>query len=136
MAALSEFREALRAELQEDLGVEMVSGMLEGGELRPRRPLGSVWASGKELGDPATDEIIEARVRVFPTYQQQRNPEQPVDPTQLEDIAEAVQVAVADRRTTLGPWIVTWQRTEIDLEDQAVEVTFTGRQLQLAETVG
>ncbi len=135
MAALSAFREALRAELQADLGIEMVAGMLEGGELRPRRTLGSVWVSAKEVGDPAMDEILEAKVRVFPAYQQQRNPEQPLDPTPLEDVAEAIQLSVGASRTTLGPWFVAWQRTEIDLEDQAVEVTFLGRQLQLAETV-
>lgn len=134
MAALDTFVEQLRAELQTALGIELVPGMLNA---RQKRELGSVWASGKtKVDDMAVDEVIEARVRVYQPFDEsfRRNAEKPVDPDRLYELADAIQTAIRSRRATLGPWILSWQSTEIDLEDQGLEVVLTARQANLAET--
>lgn len=137
MATLTSFREALRLELQTDLGVELVPGMLvfQGAERRPRHDLGSVWISRKEAANPLADETIEAHVRIYKAYTQTRSIEQPYDPTPLEALVEAVQVSVKDKLAALGPWFIHFRSAEIDLDDQAIEVVFEARQLNLAETM-
>lgn len=137
MAALTDFREALRLELQTDLGIDLVPGMLVlDATKRPRRALGSVWVARKDAADPISDETLEAHVRVYLAFQQSRSQEEPYDPTPLEQLVENIQLSVRDKLTALGPWFLHFSSAELDLEDQGVEVVFLARQLNLAETFG
>jgi hypothetical protein len=134
--AAQTFRENVRAYLQDELGIPFVAGMLVGGESRPRTAIGCVWVAEKARVEPATDENITLLVRVFPPFSQTRNQETPFDPTPLEDLADAVQLALAAVQTTMGPWLCDWQRTTLDMEDQAFEMEFRGWQNAYGETGG
>lgn len=125
--SLTTFRKAVQDELAADLGITFVPGLLEGPI--ENRDLGCVYAAGKsEVSDHVDDELIELRVRVFKRYQQQVDPELPLDPSALEALVESVQNALDDKQTTLGPWFLRVTRAEIDLEAQGIEVTVVGWQ--------
>jgi hypothetical protein len=129
--SLAAFREAVRAELQADLGVPMASGPLGGPQENVAQ--GCVWTVGKrEVGGHVDDEEIELRVRVFQLFTDRVMPENTYDPTALEDTLEAVQTALKDKQTLLGPWFYRVVALEIDYDAQAVDATVVGYQANLS----
>ncbi len=135
MTSYGTFVSNLIGVLQPALNVELVPGVLTG---RQPRELGCVWSPGKVRVDPATDEVIEARVRIFQGYDEAvaANTEIPWDPSPLYALADTLQQTVKANRTSVGTWFIWWESTQIDEEDQGLEAVIMGRQANLAETYG
>jgi len=125
MSAMATLRQGIRAELATDLGIQMVDGMLNAPAGIARRDLGCVWVPGfGEKDDDVDTQMIDVRIRIYQQKIEQRNPEDPVDPTKLEDFAEAVELALRDKQAgQFGVWFFRVRATEIDLESQGVEMS-------------
>jgi hypothetical protein len=124
---LTGFREAVQAELQVDIGIDFVPGVLVGPV--EGRPLGCVWCAGKkEADDNVGDEIIEVHVRAFQAVVLPQDPTVPVDPGPLEELADQIVAALKDKQTAFGPWFTRITELELDMETQGLEITLIGRQ--------
>ncbi len=69
---------------------------------------------------------MEVRVRVFRAYEQQIDPEHPVDPKPLEDYVSRIQESVQAHQTGLGAWYMRMISAQIDPITQGVECAIVG----------
>ena len=142
--ALKHLVEAVRQELQTDTAVEWVAGNvdLEGGI--SRRSRGYVRVAGFARSDEnALWETVDVRCRVYLRYVEPRSDEEPTDPADLYDAAEALRDALANRRRLTDSqgqvWLLAFRGVEIDHDTQGVEAAVSaGREnpFELAETTG
>jgi hypothetical protein len=135
--SLTSVRQALAAHLSDTLGVAFVDGYVEGPVHRTE--LGCSYPITKtRVEDLELDETLTVAVRFFQKFTKPAGRssgaagERRVDPARLEEVAELMQVAVTPVHASLGPWLVKWMTTEFDWESQGVELTFEGRQRNLA----
>jgi uncharacterized protein (UPF0297 family) len=129
-SALTTFRQAVITELNDDPafdGYRFVPGRIVG---PVRKPIGCVFPgepSYVEREENVQTAILRLEVRVFVGITQQRDVEKPLDPTVLEELGEAVMLALRDRDTVaLGVWYSRVTGYTIDLEAQGVYAEVIG----------
>ena len=128
--SLTNFRAAVRDRLQTVTGIPMIDGYLEGPI--ETRDLGCVWPVAKrEDEDNAALERIELRARIFKRYVRSTNPETPIDPSELEALAETVQGGLDDIQGSAGPWYFRVTGIEFDVVTNGIEFTVEGVQLNV-----
>jgi len=140
--ALRDLREAVRAELATDLAIEFDSGppLFEGGITRRSR--GYVWAEGIVRADAGLWEEAEIHARLYLKLVEPRSDEDSVDPQPLEDAAEALRDAIANRKRLTaagGVWLLRFVSVEIDYVSQFAELIIRAgieSPYELAETTG
>jgi hypothetical protein len=123
---LTNFRQAIEAQLQTALGISFVPGQLRGPI--ENRDLGCCFPVGvSEVPAHVSDEELSIRARVFKRYQAPTDPEVPIDPGPLELLAEAIQVAVKAIETSVnGAWFARVVSVTIDTDRQGVEALIVG----------
>jgi hypothetical protein len=122
---LSQFRQNVQDTLAAGLGVTMVPGLLDGpnqfGEWR-----GSVYVQ-RVQEDPSrvAEEQLYLIVRVFAPFSSEGviSPNNPYDPTPLEDMVDKLQQVVAANQTGLGAWYQRITAVEIDPVNQGLQAT-------------
>lgn len=127
MSSLGAFREAVQAELAEDLGVRFKGGKIDGPVTE--NDLGCCWSEGKaEVSGRVDEEQLFVRARIFLRFKPREGPEDVTDSRPLEDLAEKVQLAIRDKQTTLGPWYCRVTEVETNIDLQYVEAQIVGWQ--------
>lgn len=129
--SLRSFREAVAAELGADLGINILPGRLE--EPSTRRDVGSCWTVGvTENPRNVQEELLTLGLRIFKRapLSRDRTPDELYDPGELEDLVEAIQLALRDRQTTLaqehGIWFFRLTAAELDPQLRKVEAELAG----------
>lgn len=121
MTTISEFRQNVQKVFEEGLKVQFVPGRLEGpnqfGEW-----LGSCYLE-RVQEDPARvdEQQIFITLRLFAPYVQQRSPNEPYDPTPLEEMAEKILATIAANQTNLGAWYQRVRSIDFDPVSQGVQ---------------
>jgi hypothetical protein len=130
----------VRELLEEGLGVTMNRGFgdLQAGTVR--NDTGFVWADGFARQDPAILQSAVIRARVYLQWIEPRSPENPIDPSALEDLAEVMRDLLAPRRSW-GGYLLQLVGVDIDYEFQGAEAVINAvsenpyETVPLAETV-
>jgi hypothetical protein len=129
--SLTSFRQLVAAEIAGILDIQTVmNGRVEGP--LERYDMVCSWPIRKAEQEDAVDlEDILVAVRVLRAWDQERQPEVPFDPAQLEADAEAVQVGSYDIQASAGPWL--WRPTEFafDVEAQRLDIAIYATQRNL-----
>ncbi len=111
-------RAAVQAELAADLGIPFESGRID---QNPRRHLGCCWAAAvEEVEGHVLEEEIAVYARVFVPWQQPVEPTKPIDPTPLEELADTIRTALADRQAAIG-WMFRVTRCELNYDQHFVD---------------
>lgn len=122
------FRLAIQEALAEAFpGIKMRSGRVDG----PARQqsLVCVWPMRREPESThALEENITYGVRYWARWQDPKDPDQPVDPTPLEEASETLLKALGDVQTLLGTWQISPPVITFDVERQGIEALVVGRQ--------
>lgn len=118
--SLTSFRQAVQDELQKDLGITFVAGMLTAAA--NDRTIGCVWAAGIREGSDINTEEIVLHARVFTQFEATQGYKQG-DIDQLEQLAEQLQTALRDKQATLGPWFFRVTEVELLIEEHGVQAT-------------
>ena len=127
--AVNELREAVRAELQADVGIEFVSGAIPEDDVPVmRRDRGYVWVDGFARDpDMAIWEETTVQARVYLQYVEARSDEEPVDPAPLEDLAEQLRDALQNKRSLTDSsgtsWLLRFVSADLDYETMSVVAT-------------
>lgn len=121
--SLTSIRQAIKTELAADLAVEFVDGKLEGPV--ERRGLGCIWTDGVEEDEEnVLYEWATVRARVFVPYFRDREPTNPTDPAELEQLAEQIQSSLQDKQATqTGADFIRVTAVEIDMDRLSVTAT-------------
>jgi len=127
---ISDLREAVRVELQADVGIEFAAGAPPDEGPVARRDRGYVWVEGFAR-DPtlAIWEEIDVRARLYLQYVEPRSDEEPVPPGPLENAAESLRDALQNKRSLLdlagGRWLLAFVGVELDYASQSAEASVT-----------
>ena len=122
MATPTEFREAVRAELEADLGIAFRAGVLD--DVEARDDVGCVFWDGRaEMAGQAATEVITLTVRLFKRARRGRQPNTPPDPSELEQASQDLILALRDKPNTLGPWYARVTGVAPDYDSWSVEAT-------------
>lgn len=126
---LTEFREAIQAQLEAAIGIPFVAGTINGpvGD----RNIGCVWvASVNNMDDLIDVQTIDLRVRAFRQWKQETTPGyQPEHVEALETLAEQVQTGLAAIQASLASvWYFHVVGVELDLETMGVEASLIAYQ--------
>lgn len=121
------FRIALQDQLQAALGIDFVSGWIGG--VQGERDLGCTFP----VSDIAWDQDIlveqtRVGVRVWLRYERSAEPEEPIDPADLEAAAAILKTSVAANQTGLGPWFQQLMGVDYDAERNMFEAVVMGWQ--------
>jgi hypothetical protein len=118
--SLTTIRQGLQAELQADLGIRMVAGIINAPD--DTEDIGCVWVAGLSQRNDVQAEDIEIHARVLLQYKQTEPKLR--DPAALEALAESVQTSLRDKQAgQFGMWMYDLTQIEIDLENNFVEAT-------------
>lgn len=126
---ITTFRQAVQDELATDLGVTFHAGApVFSGPIQEANT-GFCWADGVTQLDPASEQDITVRARVYRRFVEPQGFDD-LNPAGLEEMAEAIQAALADKIATpgtFGVWLIQVAAVEIDHETQSVTATVVGR---------
>jgi hypothetical protein len=128
---LTSFRQTVAAEIAAIVGIaRVVNGRVEGPQ--EQYDLVCSWPLRiVEFDEDVNLEEIYVAVRVLRAWNQQRQPEVPFDPGQLEVDAELIQTGSYDIQATAGPWLWRPQEFAFDLEEQRLDVAVYAQQVNL-----
>ena len=120
---MSAFRAALQTQLQTSLSISFKSGRIDGPS--ESKDLGCTYPV--RIAELPSNIIVEQQlvgVRIMKKLRHKRVlPEQALDPSELEDLAEAFQGVIKAHQTGLGPWFIRCASIEFDLPAWAIEAT-------------
>lgn len=135
MAAITDFRTTLAAQLQTELGIDVVSGYAEGPS---DTDIGCVYPIREgENPDAVQEQLVEVGVRVFKRYDRSEAPELLLDPEPLESMAATLVDALKAIQVTAGPWFFRVTEIVYDLDFYRVDALVTAwqaNQFDLLET--
>ena len=120
------FRQSLMTTLETALSIPFVPGKLEGNP--GRGDIGCVFPGGfSEVEDDVSLQQTTMFARVFKKPDaRRREPQKPIDPTELETLADAIPAALDDVQTSAGPWYFRVVSVEIDMDTLGIEAVITG----------
>lgn len=121
------FRQNVQDMFARELGMTMVPGVFEGpNQWSTEKWIGSV-AIAKTNEDPRNVAQVQIYLlcRFFAPFRSQGSisPNEPFDPSQLEDMARQVEEAVARNQTGLGAWYQRVTGIDYDHNDQGIQAT-------------
>jgi hypothetical protein len=137
--SLTGFRTAVQNQLATALGIEIVAGKLPEEFRAARKDIGCVWPGSAHEVDGQVDlEQLVVYARIYKRFDQSqaRNPEKPVDPTEIETLAELIQGSLDDiaNAPAGGPWYFRVTSVEIDMDYQRVEAVIVGFDANVFQT--
>jgi hypothetical protein len=132
MSDATDYREALRALLETDLGIDMVAGYSDGPI--ENRDLGFVFIQATEpWEESAVMENVYLGVHVFQRFEDKVDPEAGLDTTHLEELSETLKASVKAHQTVGAvPWSQDLGRMDFNWERQGFSATVRGWRLNPA----
>jgi hypothetical protein len=127
-ATITAFREAVIDVIRDAFpDVACVPGRIDGPSRN--RDVNCVWpVSRVRVGDHALEENMQLGIRCWKRWQDQKDPDRPIDPEPLEWLSESVLAALGRAQTSLGTWMIDVQGVQFDTQNQGIEVVVLGRQ--------
>lgn len=120
--SLTTIRVGIQTELQRELGIRFVAGMLVGPI--DTGNLGCVWTPGVRERANVQEQDVILKSRVY--LQWKPTDETLRDPAALENLAETFLTALRDEQVNqYGVWMYRVAEIEIDLETNGIEATIT-----------
>jgi hypothetical protein len=124
-AVITTFRQAIATGLATALSIEFVPGKLDGPQRQ--RDLGCTFPDViAEISGRVQEETLVVKARVFKQAHIQVAPERPIDPTELETVAAAIQTWAATHQTSIGPWFMRVVSIQFDIAQWGLEAVFVG----------
>jgi len=122
------FRLAIAACLTEIWpNLKVADGMINGPSRQ--RDIACVWPIQRQrLVDHALEENVTVGIRIWKRWQDQKDPDRPIDPAPLEALSEELLRGLSKRQQSLGTWMLDVQTLRYDVEDQGIEAIVVGRQ--------
>lgn len=119
--SMSAFRNGLQAQLQTSLNITFKAGRIDGPS--ESKDLGCTFPI--RIAEGPSNLIVEQQlvgVRILKKLRHKRVlPEQALDPSELEDLAEAFQAVIKAHQVGLGPWFIRCSQIDFDLPAWGIE---------------
>jgi hypothetical protein len=123
---MTDFRNAIAQQIESELQIRVRPGRLGPQE---GKDVACVWpVAVYENPDNVAEEVLEAGVGIWLNHKHRGGPEEPFDPTRLEEVAEQLQVALSEIETNVPIWYFRIVRIDYDLEAQGLEALAQGTQ--------
>jgi hypothetical protein len=127
MARNTDFREALRVQIEQITGVTIRPGKFRGPYRAGNR--GCIWSISESERPNVEQERLAVRCRIFLSYDQPVDEqEEPLSGAPLEDIVEKLKIQLSAGDQSLGGivWYYRLTEAEYNMEQYGVEMHFEG----------